>query len=350
MLSTLSTAVAIRGFEESISSKWDEYVVGHPSGSLFHSTAWKRVVERCFGFESRYLFAEEDGRIRGVLPLFLVRNILQGRSLISTPYAVYGGPCADDAQLESALRANARQMAEKERVQYLELREQRPIPDQGFLTKELYVTFDLELPESADQLQRIFPRDTRYMIRKAQKNGLQAVVDNREIDTFYEVYSRSFHNLGTPVFSKRLFQIILEEFGEQCELTTVWREGKALASVLSFRFKDWILPYFGGSLVEGRQFAANNFMYWEVMKRALEMGVRYFDFGRSKLGSGSYAFKTQWNMRERALPYQFALVRRRSLPNFSPANPKFKLAISVWKSMPFGLTKVLGPALVQLFP
>jgi len=346
----VNTAIAIRAYEDTTPSKWDEYVVRHPSGSLFHLSGWKRVVEKCFGFESRYLVAEAQGQIRGVLPLFLVRNILQGRSLISTPYAVYGGPCADGPQVESALRESARQMAEHERVQYLELREQRPIADQGFLTKELYVTFDLELPESADQLQRTFPRDTRYMIRKAQKNGLQAIVDNREIDVFYEVYSRSFHNLGTPVFSKRLFQAILEEFGERCEITTVWREGKALASVLSFRFKDWILPYFGGSLIEGRQYAANNFMYWEVMKRALEMGVRYFDFGRSKLGSGSYAFKTQWNMRERPLPYQFALVRRRSLPNFSPANPKFKLAISVWKSMPFGLTKVLGPALVQLFP
>jgi FemAB-related protein (PEP-CTERM system-associated) len=346
----MSTAVAIRTYGDTDPSKWDEYVLRHPLGSMFHLSGWKRVVEKCFGFESRYLFAEEQGQIRGVLPLFLVRNILQGRSLISTPYAVYGGPCADDPEVESLLRESARQMAQYEQVQYLELREQRPIADEGFLTKELYVTFDLELPESAEKLQRIFPRDTRYMIRKAQKNGMQAIVDNQAIDTFYEVYSRSFHNLGTPVFSKRLFQILLEEFGERCEITTVWREGKALASVFSFRFKDWILPYFGGSLIEGRQYAANNFMYWEVMKRALEMGIRHFDFGRSKLGSGSYTFKTQWNMRERPLPYQFALVRRTSLPNFSPANPKFKLAISIWKSMPFELTKVIGPAVVHLFP
>jgi FemAB-related protein (PEP-CTERM system-associated) len=350
MESAVSTEFAISSYNNEMRDAWDAYVQRHPSGSLFHLTAWKRVIERCFGFEARYLVAQEDGVIRGVLPLFLVSNLLQGRSLISTPYAVYGGACGDDEQIEVALREAARQMAEKERVQYLELREQRTIPDPGFLTKELYVTFDLELPKTPDELQRIFPRDTRYMIRKAQKNGLQAVVENREIDTFYEIYSRSFHHLGTPVFSKRLFKIVLEEFGEQCELTTIWREKTALAAVLSFRFKDWILPYFGGSLVEGRQYAANNFMYWDVMKRAIEGGIRNFDFGRSKLGSGSYAFKTTWNMRERPLPYQFALVRRKSLPNFSPANPKFKLAISVWKAMPFGLTKLLGPAVVQLFP
>jgi FemAB-related protein (PEP-CTERM system-associated) len=350
-METISTAaVSVSAYEDRFAGGWDDYVQRHPSGSLFHLTKWKRVIERAFGFQSRYLFAEEGGAICGVLPLFLVRNVLQGRSLISTPYAVYGGPCADNEQVLAGLRAAACEMAEREGVQYLELREQSPIPDQHFLTKELYVTFDLQLPKTADELQRGFPRDTRYMIRKAQKNGLKAVVDNRQIDTFYEIYSRSFHNLGTPVFSKRLFRIVLEEFDQHCELTTVWKEGKALASVLSLRFRDWILPYFGGSLVEGRQFAANNFMYWEVMRTALEAGIRHFDFGRSKLGSGSYTFKTQWNMQERPLPYQFFLVRRKSLPNFSPANPKFKLAISVWKSMPFALTKVLGPAVVHLFP
>ena len=350
MHTIVGTELAINHYQDTNRSEWDRYVYRHPSGSLFHLTAWKRVIERCFGFESRYLLAQEGNIICGVLPLFLVRNILQGKSLISTPFAVYGGACADNPQVETALRDHAREMAQRERVQYLELREQRPIPDQAFVTKELYVTFDLELSKSPEELQRGFPRDTRYMIRKAQKNGLQTVLGIGEIDTFYEIYSRSFHHLGTPVFSKRFFKIILEEFGQQCELTTIWREKRALAAVLSFRFKDWILPYFGGSLVEGRQFAVNNFMYWEVMKRALEAGIRYFDFGRSKLGSGSYAFKTQWNMRERPLPYQFALVRRKSLPNFSPANPKFKLAISVWRSMPFELTKLLGPAVVQLFP
>jgi len=348
----IPSLAVVRAYEDPFQSAWDEYVYRHSMGSIFHLTAWKRVVEKAFSFEARYLFVEENGRIRGVLPLFLVSNLLFGRSLISTPMAVYGGICADDEKTFDLLRRAACHMAERERVQYLELREQGQGPSafSGFQTKQLYVTFDLELPRSHDALLRGFPRDTRYMIRKGQKNGLQAVVDNQQVDTFYEIYSRSFSNLGTPVFSKQLFKIVLDEFGEQCELTTVWKGKKALASVLSFRFRNWILPYFGGSLVESRPFAANNFMYYEVMKRALEASVRFFDFGRSKLGSGAYAFKTQWNMRERALPYQFFLVRRKSMPNFSPANPKFSLAISIWKNLPLPIAKILGPAMVRAFP
>ena len=342
--------VAVHAYSDSTAAAWDDFVYRQPSGTLFHLTAWKRAIERAFGFEARYLVAEDDGGIRGVLPLFLVSNAIQGRTLISTPFAVYGGVCASDDSAAAALREAACALAVEEKVQYLEMRDRVAGSAGSFHTKELYVTFDQELPQSAEALMKGFPRDTRYMIRKGQKEGLRSTVDNTQIERFHDIYAESVRNLGTPVFSLRFFRILLEEFGEAAELTTVWKGEQALAGVLSFRFRDWILPYYGGSLPAGRRYAANNFMYWEVMTRAIGNGLRYFDFGRSKLGTGAYAFKTQWNMREHPLPYQFFLVRRKEMPNFSPANPRFHAAISLWKRLPLPLTKMLGPSLVRLFP
>jgi FemAB-related protein (PEP-CTERM system-associated) len=293
---------------------------------------------------------EQEGAIRGVLPMFQVSSPIQGRTLISTPFAVYGGPCADNEQIARELRKAACRMAEAKGVQYLELREREVISDAGFHTKHLYYTFELEFPDTLEKLQNHFPRDTRYMIRKAQKGGLRALVDPRYLDAFYDIFSHSYHHLGTPVFPKRLFEIILDEFGPDCELMTVWHGEKAVAAVLTFRFRDWVLPYYGGSYLASRQLAANNFMYWEVMKRGMETGARFFDFGRSKLGTGAYAFKTQWNMRRRSLPYQFFLVRRKTVPNFSPANQNFSLSISLWKSMPVRLTRIIGPRVIRWFP
>jgi len=347
---SIRSYASICSYAEYFQTAWDEYVLRHPQGTLFHLTAWKRVIEKAFGYRSHYLFLEEDGVVRGVLPLFLVSSPVQGRSLISTPFAVYGGACADDEQAARKLRAAACRIAEEQGVQYLELREQATIADPGFLTKDLYYAFDLEFPESVEELQKSFPRDTRYMIRKAQKIGLRAQLDAGQLDVFYDILAHSYHHLGTPVFPKRLFRIILDEFREDCELLTIWHQTKAVAAVLSFRFRDWILPYFGGSYLESRALAANNFMYWEVMKHGMETGAHFFDFGRSKLGTGAYAFKTQWNMRQRALPYQFYLVRRKTMPNFSPANPKFGASIALWKAMPVGLTKMLGPQVIRWFP
>ncbi len=340
----------VRAYEESARSAWDQFVYQQPSGTLFHLTAWKRAIEKSFGFQPRYLLAEDETGIRGVLPLFLVSNAVQGKTLISTPFAVYGGICAAEEGAAQSLREAACELAREENVQYLELRERQSYNHAAFHTKELYVTFDQELPQSPEILMKGFPRDTRYMIRKAQKEGLRSTVDSSHVALFHHIYAHSVRNLGTPVFSPRFFRNLFAEFPDCSELTMIWKGEQAIAGVLSFRFRDWIVPYYGGSLTEGRKYAANNFMYWDVMTRAMQAGLRYFDFGRSKVGTGAYAFKTQWNMREHPLPYQFFLVRRKDMPNFSPANPRFQAAISLWKRIPLPLTKIVGPSLVRLFP
>jgi FemAB-related protein (PEP-CTERM system-associated) len=242
----ISNVIKVRPYEEDAREDWDRFVLHHPEGTLFHLTAWKRAIERGFGFEPRYLIAESAGTIRGVLPLFLSSNWIQGPTLISTPFAVYGGICATDLGARLALQEAACQMARKEQVNYLELRDPEHVAGDGFETKKLYVTFQQQLPSDPEQLMRGFPKDTRYMIRKGQKGGLRTVKDAAELNTFYEIYAASVRNLGTPVFAKRFFKILIEEFGSAVEILSIWNGAEAIAAVFSFRFRDTILPYYGG--------------------------------------------------------------------------------------------------------
>jgi FemAB-related protein (PEP-CTERM system-associated) len=331
---------------------WENYALQHHSATVFHTITWKRVIERAFGFPPMYLFVSRAGRVCGILPLFLVSNPVIGKVLISTPFAVYGGPCGDDRESCESLLQGASSLADSLGVQYLELRNREYSPgNDRFQRKDLYIAFDCELPNSSEALIKGFPRDTRYMIRKAQKNGLTSVLDNNRLDDCYDLYAESVTNLGTPVFGKKYFQILREEFGESLEVMVIEdATGSAVAAALSFRFRDWVIPYYGGSGRKGRSVAANNFMYWEIMRSAIEKGIRYYDFGRSKLNTGSHFFKTQWNMREYPLPYHFLLVRRAEKPNFSPANSRFRPAIDLWKRIPVPLAKLIGPQLIKLFP
>jgi FemAB-related protein (PEP-CTERM system-associated) len=337
-------------YKNEMQARWDSFVMTQDQGSLFHTTAWLRVIQRAFGYKAYYLAAEHEGQITGVLPLFLAANPLTGKTLISTPFAVYGGVCAINEETRLLLMDAATALAKKVHVEYLELRTPQLRTDAGFQNKDLYVTFDCAIDPDPERLLKGLPKDTRYMIRKAQKAGLRVTKGNHQVNEFYEIYAQSVRNLGTPVFSKRFFKILLQEFGEAAEIMMVWKDQTAVAGVMSFRHRDWILPYYGGATLEARQYAANNFMYWELLEDARQRGIKFFDFGRSKLGTGAHAFKSQWNMRERPLPYQFHLVKRRDMPNFSPANPRFQRAIELWKHMPFPLTKLFGPMLVRLFP
>jgi FemAB-related protein (PEP-CTERM system-associated) len=342
--------VQIVPYSEPWKEKWETYVETHPEATVFHTIAWKDSIETAFRFKPAYLLAEDGGVVRGILPLFWASNPIIGKTLISTPFGMYGGVCSDTEETRCALTEAACKLAREAQVQYLELRDRYAGTTGGFERKTLYVNFECELSPDEDAMFTELPRDTRYMIRKGQKRELRSETGIHLLDICYDIYAFSVHQLGTPVFPRRYFHILRDRFGDKLEVMVVWSGSQAIAAVLSFRFRNWIAPFYGGSVAEARPVAGNNFMYWELMKDAARRGIRYFDFGRSKLDTGAYAFKAQWSMRENPLPYRYYLVKKRSLPNYSPANPRFKVALEIWKHLPLTVSKLLGPQLVRLFP
>jgi hypothetical protein len=137
-------------YDVSNAGAWDTFVMSHPQGSPFHLMAWQRLIRDTFGSEPKHIVARSSrsGEICGVLPLFLVRSLLFGRMLVSTPQAPYGGVLASSDAAEQAILRRACEIARKLRVQFLELRCFRNKPAAGrFLQKDLYVTFRQVLQE-----------------------------------------------------------------------------------------------------------------------------------------------------------------------------------------------------------
>ncbi len=351
-IETTECPTLIKDFDSSVAERWDRFVLEQPGASFFHLSGWKRVLERTFGYRSRYFYSESNGRITGIAPLFDFSNWLVGRCLVSVPLAAEGGIVAEDEQTEQALLEHVKHVARLSPVDYIELRYRAKGILDGFHPNTLYVNFTTPLsPDPAVNLKRL-PKDTRYMIRKAAKGNLsvQYGSDPERMDLFYDLFAQSVRRLGTPVFPKALFRNILEEFPKQSQLMLVYHGSQAVSGVLSFFFRDTILPYYSGSRIEATHLSANNHMYWELIRWAGEQGFQTFDFGRSKRGTGSFAFKSQWGMNVEPLDYQVLLVKRKTVPNFSPVNPKFGMFIRVWKNLPLQVTKWLGPSVVRLFP
>jgi FemAB-related protein (PEP-CTERM system-associated) len=328
---------------------WDRFVTSSPSGSFFQLTGWKTIVERVLGHRCFLLAARSEGTIKGVFPISWVRSRLFGDCLVSMPLAVYGGICADGRDAYFALLKAGSELAERLGVKYLEMRNQaEPFPT-SLPGRDLYVTFTQDLSPGPDKLLQGLPRDTRYMVRKSLKGDLAWTTDI-SVDEFYEIYARSLHRLGTPVFSKELFRLLLSEFGGQCRLFGVRKGKAAIAGVLSFYFRDKVLPYYAGALPEYYKDAPNNFMYWNLISQSCAEGLRTFDFGRSKRGTGAFSFKSSWAMEVTQLPYRYHLVRAKEVPRMSPVDKKFQLPIALWKRMPYSWTKTLGPRLIRSIP
>jgi FemAB-related protein (PEP-CTERM system-associated) len=324
---------------------WDDFVKSHPQGSPFHLMAWQRMIRATFGFQPKHIVAQSaQGDVRGVLPLFLVRSVIFGRMLVSTPQAAYGGVLADSHAVERSMLNRARDLAKELEVKFLELRNFRnPAIDDRLLKKDLYVTFRQELKHDLEANMLAIPRKTRAEIREGIKNGLEFRINEIGPGEFYDVYARSLRDLGTPVFTKRLFENGAREFGADCKIFSVHWKGKLVSAVWTLFYKDEVVPYYGASIREFNHLAVNNYMYWMLIKYGVENGYRVFDFGRSKKGTGSFDFKKRWGMTMIDLPYQYALVRTQSMPDTSPLNPRFSLAIQTWRKLPLSVTTSLGP-------
>jgi FemAB-related protein (PEP-CTERM system-associated) len=329
---------------------WDRFVTASPWGTFFHLSAWKTAAERILKRRSFYLVARHGQDIRGVLPISHVRSLIFGDCLVSSPLTTYGGICADDAAAHAGLLATAVALTKKLGVKYLELRNRFELVSTALPSRDLYVTFTLDLSPGPEKLLQAFPRDTRYMIRKSLKAGLEWTED-LTLAEFYELFAQSVHRLGTPVFPKSLFECLSGELPKsQCRLFGVRKGRKAIAGVMCFYFRDQVLPYYSGALSEYFKDAPNNFMYWNLIAQSCREGYRSFDFGRSKRGTGSFDFKSTWSMQVAPLPYRYVLGRAAEVPHMSPVDAKFRAPVYLWKRLPYALTKIVGPPLIRRVP
>jgi FemAB-related protein (PEP-CTERM system-associated) len=330
-------------------ARWDDFVHGCPDATFFHLSGWQGVIEQAFGIKTWFYYVQQDGQILGVLPLAEIKSRLFGHSLGAMPFCVYGGPAAISPAAQRMLDAAAHELAQQLGVGHLEYRGmQRFHPDDAnWHTKELYVTFRKEIGADDEANLNAIPRKQRAMVRKGIKLGLRGEVD-ANVDRMFTAYAHSVHRLGTPVFPKKYFALLQETFGDACEVRTILTEDDRLvASVLSFYWRDEVVPYYGGGMDIAREVAGNDFMYWNLMQAAAARGCRLFDFGRSKLGTGAYDFKKNWGFTAQHLPYEYKLYGADALPDNNPLNPKYQLFIKMWKKLPLPVANFMGPYIVR---
>ena len=340
-----SRTYEVRELDTAFEQRWDTFVEKTPGGTFFHLSPWRKIIERTLGHKTWYLYCLRGDDIVAILPLAQVKSLLFGNALISLPFLVYGGPVSTDSDAEALLVDAAKDIGDRHGVDYLELRNVTR-SSRDWPVKDIYATFSKQLsPQPEDNLGAI-PRKQRAMIRKGIKAGLSAEQD-ADVGRLYQALLECKRNLGTPFFGKRYLQDVFDAFGEKVEVLTVVRKGQTICSVMSFRFRDQILPYYGGGGDLGRVYKGNDYMYWAVMEKACQEGVQVFDYGRSMIGSGAYRFKKHWGFEPQPLQYECLPIGKEEMPNLNPSNPRYQLLIKTWKRLPANVAGILGPPIAR---
>ncbi len=340
-------AIVVREARPEDEARIAAFVRASPAATPFHLPCWSEAVAIGCGQASHYLVAEDCGTLRGVLPLSLIHSPLFGRALVSAGFAVDGGILGDAAAAE-ALADAAWRLAERLSCPSLELRGGR-LPAGWQRSEGTYAGFIRPLAANDEAELLAIPRKQRAEVRRALGQDFAIAIGRGEADraAHYAVYAESVRNLGTPVFPRSLFDAVLAAFGEDADILTVRHGGIPVASVLSLYFGGSVMPYWGGGTFAARSLRANEAMYFALMRHARARGCTRFDFGRSKIGTGAYAYKKNWGFAPTLLRYAVRTADGVPPREINPLSPKYRLQVAAWQRLPLWLANRLGPPIAR---
>ena len=318
------------------------------NGSPFHLPRWLLAVEKGTGQKATGLVAEKGGQITGWLPLTVAHSLLFPRALVSSGFAVEGGPLAISDKTAKRMCRVATELAVRESCASVELRG-GVVPEGWDVQSESHCGFAGPLAGDDEAQLLAIPRKQRAEVRKGLNNDLQVTVGTQESEraAHYACYAESVRNLGTPVFPRSLFDAVLDAFGDEADILTVWDGDTPVASVLSLYHMGAVMPYWGGGVWDARHLRANELMYYKLMCHARTKGCIRFDFGRSKTGSGPYNFKRNWGFEPEPLTYASWTAPGSEKRDVDPTSASYQRKIDLWKKLPLGLANRLGPVIAR---
>jgi FemAB-related protein (PEP-CTERM system-associated) len=328
---------------------WDDYV-HKKRASIYHDSRWAELIKEVFGHDSYYLLATDKKQVVGIFPLVQLKSLLFGNFLVSMPYVNYGGIVADSDAITASLIDSAHELSTGLGCSHIEMRFDREQASNLPVSTDK-VSMLLELPGDSDELWQAIGSKRRAQVKRPIREGVEFVHGGAELlDDFYYVFSRNMRDLGTPVYSKIFFQKILLTFSESVFIAIVRLNGEAVGAGFLIGNNGKLEIPWASTLGKVNRIGVNMFLYWNIIKTAIEKEYQVFDFGRSSKDAGTLRFKRQWGATEKQLYWYYDLPEGAPLPGLNPKNKKFSAAIKFWKKLPVQVANTIGPQIVKNLP
>ena len=328
---------------------WDDYVAGHADATVFHRAGWKGVIERSMGHAGTYLMAFDQGRMVGIYPLFILKTRLFGTMGVSLPFVGYGGLVTDGPEAERALTDEAGKLARAAGCSYIELRQLHPLKLE-WPTTDRKVATTIPTDGGSEQVFSRLHQNVRNKIRKAAKNGVSVQQGAEVLPEFYAIYARNLRDLGTPVITPRFFEAAIAAFPQHIRVYRALHNGKTIAAKVVVADKDTCHFVWSASIREELCHAPVHAMNWKAIEDACQAGCKRIDLGRSTAESSHQDFKKYWGGESRTLPWAYQLLGRSDIPGLNKESGSFALAIALWKQLPLGFSRILGPPIARCLP
>lgn len=337
--------------DERNAAELDAFVEAHPAGTIYHRSAWRALIRRLFGHEVYCLYVRDQaGSISGLLPVVRLKSRLFGNYMVSMPYVNRGGVIGKTPVVEEALMCAAAQLAQRKGCSHVEFRDTFPRGPEWSLRTDK-VSMVLPLPQNPQALWKAIGGKCRAQVKRPLRENARVLHGGVELlSDFYAVFARNMRDLGTPVYPCRFFASVCEAMWDAAAFTVVRLGKRPVAAGLQLRDRQRMEVPWASSLRETNGIGTNMLLYWSMLERSVNLGCEEFDFGRSSVGSGTWRFKKQWGAEEHQLYWHYWLAPGKPVPSLNPSNPRYALAIRLWRHLPLAVANLIGPHIVKSLP
>ena len=329
---------------------WQKFVAQQgDKASIYHLPAILGAIQTVFGHSSKILIACDQGIIVGGLPLTLVRSRIFGQHAVSVPFFNYGGPLTAYSDVAEQLIEQSRTSLAADAVEQIEIR--TTIKGLPFPCSDKKVSMIRRLPAEDAELDTELGAKVRAQVNKALVHKPTVRFGGLELlEDFYRVFAINMRDLGTPVYSKAWFKLLIQTQGLNSILVVCYVNAKPVSVGFLLGYQGILEIPWASTLKSANGLNMNMWMYRQILAHAIAEGYGYFDFGRSTQDASTYKFKKQWGALPVAHYWYYQTPSGQLSGGNNPDNPKFKLLIAIWQKMPVWLTKLIGPPIVKNIP
>lgn len=345
----------IKSYQSDISDQWDQFVI-EQGAPVYLLTGWKTIIEKSFGHRCYYFYiVDAKNQWLGVLPLVQQKSALFGNYLTSVPFFNYGGVWAKTPEAEQMLLQKAVELQQSLNAKHVELRQIQCSNNNPLLKQDKCrtdkITMLLELPEEPEMLWKAIGSKRRAQIKRPIREGAHFKIGKLELlHDFYSVFARNMRDLGTPVYDKRFFRNILEQFPEETSIAMAYvKDQPAGAGFLIDHQGIREIPW-ASTVRDYNRIGINMYLYWNILSHSIESGLNTFDFGRSSKDAGTLKFKKQWGAQPTQLYWYYLLNDNQALPQLNHSNRKYQMMIQAWQKLPLSVANIIGPHIVKHLP
>lgn len=291
-------------------SRWDRFVEEHPRASVFHTSAWLTALHRTYGYEPvAFTTSAANQDLKNALVFCRVESWLTGRRLVSLPFSDHCDPLVEQEDATAIMTRLAEQELSQNHWKYVEIRPLQPVAVLPPLcqTAVAYAFHQLDLTRDLDTIFCKFHKNSiQRKIQRAEREGLEYREGTTAefLDQFYGLFKVTREKHRVPPQPRKWFVNLIECLGSALKIRVAYKEGKAVAAMITVRHKDTLIYKYGCSDPQFNNLGSMHLLYWRAIQEAKAEGLRTFDLGRTDLDQqGLITFKNRWGAKQSTLTY-----------------------------------------------